>query len=233
MIANPVVVRRAIIKVALLCVTVLRSTLSACLLAHWLSIGASAVSIVNPGFETGDFTGWSVNPAASAAVVSSYTTDDGRTYTPKDGAFFARLEAGGIALSNGEGLTFVAQAFDMLAGESISGWAGFDARDQLPYDDRGVVVVAVLGVGQQLLYEKSVSDVGDYGSSAWESWSFTAPVASQYILAFSVRNVGDNTHNSRAVFDIARVPDGGSTFPLVGFGLMSSVAFRHLRWRRI
>jgi len=51
--------------------------------------GVSSAALINGGFETGDFTGWTVSipSGGSAEVVTSHTGDKGKNYTPEEGLF--------------------------------------------------------------------------------------------------------------------------------------------------
>jgi hypothetical protein len=153
-------------------------------------------SFVNGGFETGDFTSWNVNYPALANVVTSYTSDHGTIYGPKEGSKFAVLNAGA-----GEGVyTVVSQTVNLKAGQKLAGWAAFDAKDYLPYDDDSAVVI-VSGGPLATPWQKAVHDVGNYGETPWQHWTWTAPADGAYTLELKVRNVGDNILPSTALFD--------------------------------
>ena len=66
-------------------------------MATLLAGAARAEQIVNGGFETGDFTGWTVaDPSGFTLVESTFTSPtNGLTYTPHSGTFFAALGAEG------------------------------------------------------------------------------------------------------------------------------------------
>jgi len=163
-----------------------------------------ASSLTNAGFETGDFTGWDV--VGEAEVVESYVGKGynnelvGPTFYPKEGSKFAVLKTG---LGAGAYST-ISQTKFLNTGETISGWAAFDAVDYLPYNDDAAVVVQVGGI-VGLLWSKDIAAVGNYGASEWEHWSFTAPYSGLYTITLKVRNVLDNGLDSYALFD----GDGG------------------------
>ena len=198
------------------------------------ALPAWALSIANPGFETGDLSGWTLSadlPGTFATVVSGFTAQgggDGRVYLPQEGSYFAVLSGGGKLTP---AYTTLTQTFHMDIGDRLDGWAAFDARDQVPFNDNAAVAIQVVSNGSLTpLYSKSVAQVGDYGSSPWETWSFTAASAGDYTLALGVRNIGDNLLNSRAIFDHSFTPhlvsDLGSTILLMGFGLTGVAGFR-------
>ena len=93
--------------------------------------------IINGGFETGDFTGWTVNSSYAGlyAVVTAQTSANGQS--PKEGTYFAQLTAG-------EGTnvyTLLSQPFTVSTGATatVSFWAFFQANDSMPYNDNAFV----------------------------------------------------------------------------------------------
>ena len=78
-----------------------------------LTGGARAEQIVNGGFETGDFTGWTVfDPSGNTIVTPTFTSPtNGLTYTPHSGTYFAALGAIGA-----DGT--LSQTFADVAGQS-------------------------------------------------------------------------------------------------------------------
>lgn len=83
--------------------------------ATLLAGGARADQIVNGGFETGDFTGWTVvDPSGFTIVTATFTSPtNGLTYTPNSGTYFAALGA-----ENGDGT--VSQTFADVAGATYN-----------------------------------------------------------------------------------------------------------------
>lgn len=148
----------------------------------------------NPGFETGDFTGWVVADPALADIVTEWVTENGGIYSPC-GAYMAVLWGGA-----GDWPSTLEQRMDLLAGDVLEGWAAFDAADYLPYND--YAYVSVLNGANEVLWEKSVSDVGDLGDSIPEAWSWTAPAAGTYTLKYGVVNSGDRINPSYGLFDV-------------------------------
>ncbi|MBT9173546.1 MAG: hypothetical protein DDT21_01947 [Syntrophomonadaceae bacterium] len=154
-------------------------------------------ALVNGGFEAGNFTGWNVNFPELAQVVTTYQADGGGgpIYTASEGGHFAVLHAGAEDV-----YTEVSQAVVLSAGQTLAGRAAFDAVDYLPFNDDAAVVI-ISGGPLATPWAKSVAVVGNYGQSAWESWSWTAPVAGVYTLSLRVRNVNDDSLPSVALFD--------------------------------
>ncbi len=87
----------------------------------------------------------------------------------------------------------------MDAGDIVSGWAAFDARDYSPFDDDAVVVM--VNSGTETIWQKSVADVGDYGETDWQYWEWTAPADGFYTLQLGCRNILDDGFNSVGLFD--------------------------------
>jgi hypothetical protein len=182
-----------------------------------LAKAASLSAITNPGFETGDLTGWTVGgnpnpvnddpPDGPPFVTTSYTgvgnenVPPPQTFTPPSGSYFA------VVYGGCPDTTLTSQDFTASAGDTISGWVFFQANDYLPFDDHGGVQI-VDGEGAQVavLYDKSVNDFGDYGGSpTWFHWSYTFTADGTYgVQAFSV-NVQDCALSSAVGIDM---PEG-------------------------
>ena len=104
--------------------------------ATLLAGGARADQIVNGGFETGDFTGWTVvDPSGFTVVTPTFTSPtNGLTYTPHSGTYFAALGA-----ESADGT--VSQTFADVAGKS------YDVSFELASDGLTPNDIAVTGPG--------------------------------------------------------------------------------------
>jgi len=149
---------------------------------------ASTGVVTNGGFETGDFTGWSsiVPAGATAEVVTSHTDKDGDIYEPKEGSHFALLKTDG----NGD-YNILSQAFSVAAGGTISGWTFFSTWDYMPYDDNAQVRILQDSTVVAVLFDESVSSVGDFGETPWTFWEYTFTTAGAYTLETRITNEGD------------------------------------------
>jgi hypothetical protein len=137
---------------------------------------ASTPPLINPGFETGTLAGWS----GSATVTPSYNG-----YAAPDGNYFAVVPAG----CSTNALT---QTFSAQAGQTLTGWAFFQANDYMPYNDSGAVQLAVTGGGTTTtVFSSSVAEVGNYGATPWHQWSYTYPADGQYTITASSTNAYD------------------------------------------
>lgn len=167
---------------------------------------AAAASLNNAGFETGNFSGWSVvvPPGAFAGVVTSYTgTETGFLTTPFNGRFFAVLK------TNGPGSqTRVFQSVGLAAGETLTGAAFFKAEDYCPYDDNAQVLVRrSSGALVAVVFSSSVCSVGNYGYTGWRTWSISAPAADTYTVEARIANNGDGSLDSFMGIDSAQALD--------------------------
>jgi hypothetical protein len=180
--------------------------------------GAASAGLINGGFETGDLTGWS----GSASVVSSAQTYDGTNYGPVEGNYFAVVTAGAAN-------TFIniSQAVALNVGDVLEGHALFDGRDYI--NDYGAVrIYDSLSNLVATPWYRDISQVGNYGHTNWEEWSWTATAADTYTLALGVANYGDSILSSRAFFDaneVQAVPIPGAVW-LLGSGLVGLLGLR-------
>jgi hypothetical protein len=166
----------------------------------------------NLGFETGDLTDWSTNGPAGA--LTGYGA-----FAPASGTYLGAIAAG----LGQDTYTTLSQTFTLGTGGTISGFAGFQANDYLPFNDS-----AYLAVNGVHLLDWNVGSVGDYGNSGWNAFNFTALTAGSYTLELGVANHGDNGFSSGAVLDAVSVTPGNVPEPaswammVGGFGLVGA-----------
>lgn len=190
-------------------------TFKSILLAGALALaatGAQAATLVNGGFEAGDTSGWTATPGYVEVVTE---TDDaivdpmfgGEHFTPVEGAYFAKLTAGadlGV-------YTVLSQVIDLATASKISGSAAFLAFDYLPYDDDAFVRI-VSATTNDVVFQSSVTVVGDYGHTTWTSFTSTTLVAGTYLIEAGVRDNVDFGGSSQLLLDgfkVAAVGDPG------------------------
>jgi hypothetical protein len=176
-------------------------------LAAALQFATPSHAVTNLGFETGNTSGWTVNGAAGA------TTAIGG-FTPATGNWFGYVQSAQQGVYQ-----TLTQVVTLGAGQVLKGKVGFSTTDYMPYNDNGY-----FRINGQNIFAASVSSVGNYGSTGWLDWSFTAPAAGNYTLRLGVRNQGDSAAPSYAVLDAGVVPEPGTWvmmiagFALVGLG---------------
>ena len=108
---------------------------------------------------------------------------------------------------------------------NVTGVTSFDwdfkANDELPYDDAGYFIAG--GIWNTLA---SVSSVGDFGNSAWQTFTFSTPYTGS--LTFGVYNALDNVHSSQLfITNVSAVPEPETyAMLLAGLGLVGFMARR-------
>lgn len=148
---------------------------------------------INPGFETGDLTGWtsSLSGGAATVVISNSTTyATAATYLPPEGARFLAIQSGWA-----DQWQRVIQSLDVGAGGVVSGLAAFDWGDYLPYAD-GVRVRILDAAGAELampFYLDGAAAPGSGYNGPWTAWSWTAGAAGKYTVEYAARNTLDGT----------------------------------------
>ena len=153
---------------------------------------SAAITLANPGFETGTTEGWTGNGSATTSYAD---------YTARSGTYFGLVRSPGCP---GEHLE---QAFEAAAGDVLSGWAFFRTGDYLPFDDEGDVrIVITQDDSSVVLFSSSVSEVGGSGSTPWKSFSFMVPSSGTYVLRVRVDNAVDCGEESAVGLDMPEGP---------------------------
>lgn len=88
----------------------------------------------------------------------------------------------------------------LKAGDTVSFDWDFVAHDYMPYND--FAFASVNGAAYML---GSVQVVGDYGTTGWKTFTFTATQAGEYSFGVGVSNVNDSSLNSHLLVDNLQV----------------------------
>lgn len=158
---------------------------------------ATAASVPNMGFETGNLAPWS----GSGAVVN----DPAMAY---EGDWYGQLV----------GTQSLFQTVSLVAGQKYDFMWRFIAGDYMPYNDASFVIT---DAGYNLL--ANVATVGNYGDSGWQYYSWMPQFNYNGPLVFGVSNILDNAANSTLLLD-ATVPLPGAALlfgsALLGAGML-------------
>lgn len=145
------------------------------------------------------FTGLFVAGSAQAAL------SDLTTWNTSLGA------GGSVSLATNNAIMYATSSISQNVNYATSFDWFFNAEDYLPYNDYGWF--SLDGVVTTLA---SVSSVGDYGNSGWNTYTFGSAFTG--LLAFGSTNVGDTQLDSTLTIKNVNVPEP-ATLALLGLGL--------------
>jgi hypothetical protein len=160
---------------------------------------AAAASLANPGFETGDTTGWTTGGSGAVDVLTTATDASTlTTFNPTEGQFLAHLTAG-----PNDDYTTLSQGFTLTAASKVSFDAAFLAFDETSdgegFDDDGYVRIFD-ATTNLMVFQADVNLVGDFGNTGWVH-AVQGLDAGVYTIEAGVRNVGDDPATFEPGFD--------------------------------
>ncbi len=183
----------------------LLAALSAVVLLAVVASAALAAQVVltNGGFEEGDDSGWTeVIPSGGYIhVIPSYTADwgNGPIYYPPQGDWFALLKTDGP-----NSYTTLSQTFTAAAGDTISGWAFFDATEISFYNDQAEVRILSDGLVVAQVFYADAYQVGFDGETDWTAWQHNFESAGTYTLEARVTNASDSSFDAFLGIDLVQ-----------------------------
>ena len=187
---------------------------------------AGAVTLNNAGFETGDFSGWTLSSPGEVQVASSHASNDGLTvWQPEAGNYFALVTAGDLT-------TTVSRQIQAQAGDSLSFAWFFDGHDYGIYNDS--VSYSILDntgspVGGRTL--ASISTVGRFGNTPWTEETYTFQGSGAFTFNYQVSNGLGDALSSQAGLDMSEAPVP-EPLTLAALGLGMAGLGRYVRRRR-
>ena len=221
-------------------------------------MAAAQATPLNSGFESGDFSNWTVSipsgvsgfppfdrPAGTAEVVSSWIGGTMPTARFADeGSHFLALGTlergyftGGAAYDISASQTFTLHQDDTVTGAVFFFNGDYEVQDSAwvkILDASGNNLIAtpwLKSSGNPNPNDPSATPYQD--ASPWTSWQWTAPATGEYTLSLGVSTFGDNRFATYGFFDgigvmATTVPEPSSAALLVGF-LSGFLAIRRKR----
>lgn len=179
----------------------------------------SNAQLTNPGFETGDLTGWT---GAGYVEVSTGVIYNAWVVNPADSYMSRTIPSGGAPLqagaesilglspgalaafnpslfSNTTNFGIIYQDVILGAGQTVTLYWNFISTDYYPFNDGCIGTLTgpsyeeihLLSVTSNAYGDPEAIVVGDYGSSGWFPITFTAPTAGTYRVGFADFNISD------------------------------------------
>ncbi len=189
------------------------------------SLSSLAATLVNGGFEAGNFNGWNLEMprgisqfqpryrnAGTAGVLSTWSTGTGMPdRQPQEGSFFAALGSlsDGHFRGNQKYNITLSQEFSLRAGDSISGLASFYNGDYTSQDSAWVKILDASGCVIATPWREFSGGIGEHDRNsvayrdvtAWTGWDWSALEDGIYTIRLGMTTDGDNCMSSYGFFD--------------------------------
>ncbi len=169
----------------------LRRRMAGGLVALLMGSGAAA-EIINGGFETNDFTGWTLEGTGfvrELELARDFIPPIAPPWEPREGRYFASLWSTNNDPNAPVRRSMLTQHFDALAGDRLEFDYFFDFGDVEPFYDIAVATLTWSG-GKVVLFEHNTPGhrMGPGANIDWTTISHVLPVADRYTLQFETQD---------------------------------------------
>lgn len=209
-------------------------------------------TIINGGFEIGNFTGWTTIGETSietSAFGSTPTSGSSQALLSTGGATFADsiiekslgLEAGTLDnLGNRDATqgSAIRQTFTAEAGDVLTFDWNFLTGEETPnyFNDSSFVSINSVSKLADTTFPSFVSSLTPFiEETGFQTFSFTIPTTGTYTLGLGVTDVGEDTTNSGLLVDnvkIASVPEPSSALGVLVCGALGAVSVLRCKQRQ-
>lgn len=205
-------------------------------LFYLCSASAASAVLINPGFETGNLSGWEFRQILADKITadnSTYQVGLGHAATrtgpsvadalepqvvnlqPAAGTYYTALWIEHSSTSIGQPAAYLEQSLALTAGDVLSGAIACFTDETIPFFDLAVVRILDADgnvVAQPYSAWASVDVPAHDVNPAWDAWNWTAPVGGLFTLQLGLESFSDTQFPTTVYFDDINLQSSAESF---------------------